>query len=101
MSLIIIGFDKQTSKDLGETGVEQQCVWCSNSVFYHLILIRTWFSYFFIPLFVYRREYHIKCPSCSFGIKIRGNEIKAAKRGELSLRANTPVRSNEEPKKTD
>lgn len=41
MSLILIGFGKKTYKDLGETGPEQQCVWCLASVFYHLILTRT------------------------------------------------------------
>jgi hypothetical protein len=91
MSFIIIGFGRKTSKDLGETGQEQQCVWCSNMVFYHLILVRTWVTYFFIPLFVYHSEYRVECPSCSYGIEIRGDEIKAAKRGELSLRTNTTV----------
>jgi hypothetical protein len=85
MSFILIGVGKVTSKDLGETGRQQQCVWCSRLVFYHLILMRTWFSYFFVPLFSYRSQYRIECPVCTQGIEILSEEVKAAKRGELSL----------------
>jgi hypothetical protein len=89
MSFILIGLGRKTSEDLGETGQEQKCVWCSSVVFYHLVLVRTWFTYFFIPLFAYRSEYRVECPLCSHGVAIRGNEIKAAKRGELRLRTHT------------
>jgi zinc-ribbon family len=85
MSFIIIGFGKKTFKDLGETGTEQRCVWCATAVFYHLIRIRTWFTYFFIPVFPYRSEYRIECPTCYQGVEIRGQEIKSAKLGELVL----------------
>jgi hypothetical protein len=87
VSLTIIGFGKVTTDDLGETGVEQQCVWCSVGVFYHLILVRTWFTYFFIPLIPYRSEYRVECPACFCGVNIRGEEVKAAKRGELRIRS--------------
>jgi hypothetical protein len=85
VSLTIIGFGKVTTDDLGETGVEQQCVWCSVGVFYHLILVRTWFTYFFIPIVPYRSEYQVVCPICGGNLKILGEEVKAAKRGELTL----------------
>lgn len=86
MSLTIIGFGKVTSKDLGEIGLEQSCVWCSAIVFYHLVLVRTWFTYFFIPIIPYRSVYRVTCPACGEGIPLSGEEVKAAKRGELSLR---------------
>jgi hypothetical protein len=89
MSFILIGLGRRASKDLGETGQEQQCLWCSKKVFYHLILMRTWFTFFFVPVLAYRSEYRIECPLCSHGIEIRDNEIKAAMRGELSLRTYT------------
>ena len=85
MSWILIGFGKQSRKDLGETGIEQNCVWCSRTIIYHLILVRTWFTYFFIPVFPYRSEYYIECPSCSQSFEIQGEEIKAAKQGELRV----------------
>lgn len=85
MSLTLITFGKRTFKDLGETGEEQCCVWCSRPVFYHLILVRTWLTYFFIPVIPYRSEYLVQCPVCSGGMEIRGDEIEAAKRGELRL----------------
>jgi len=83
MSFILIGIGKKTFEDLGETGQDQTCIWCFSLVFYHLILVRTWFTYFLIPLFPYHSEYRIQCPSCTQSIEIRGEEIKAAKRGEL------------------
>jgi hypothetical protein len=86
MSLTIIGFGKVTVRDLGKTGLEQQCVWCSSHVFYHLIFIRTWFTYFFIPLIPYRSEYRVECPACLNGIRITGRELEAARQGELTLR---------------
>lgn len=85
VSLMIIGFGKVTVKDLGETGPEQSCVWCSARVYYHLILTRTWFTYFFVPVIPYRREYRVECPACSCGIGLRGAEVGAAKRGELRI----------------
>lgn len=90
MSLIIIGFGKVTAKDLGAIGQEQLCVWCSALVSYRLLLVRRWFTYFFIPVFPYRREYRLACPSCANGIEIRGAEVKAAKRGELRLTSLAP-----------
>jgi hypothetical protein len=85
MSLTIIGFGKVTVRDFGETGTEQTCVWCSALIFYHLLLIRTWFTYFFIPVVPYRSEYRVECPTCRNGIRITGSEVEAAKRGELKL----------------
>lgn len=87
MSFILIGIGKRTTRDLGETGQEQQCVWCSTAVYYHLFLIQTWLTCFFVPLLAYRSEYRVECPTCKHGIGIYGNEVKAARRGELKLRA--------------
>lgn len=85
MSFVLVGFGKKTFDDLGESGPEQRCIWCSADVFYHLILVRTWFTYFFIPIIPYRSEYVVECPACRNGIWIIGKEVEAAKRGELSL----------------
>lgn len=87
MSFHLIGFGKKTYKDLGETGVEQRCAWCSEQVFYRLVLERTWFTYFFIPVYAYRKEYRVECPRCACGIAIRGAEVEAALKGELVLRS--------------
>jgi hypothetical protein len=86
MSLTIIGFGKVTSKDLGEIGQDQSCIWCSAQMSYHLICVRTWFTYFFIPVIPYRSAYRVTCPSCGEGMTISGEEVRAAKRGELTLR---------------
>lgn len=86
MSLTIIGFGKVTFKDLGKVGSEQTCVWCSARVVYHLVLVRKWFTYFFIPVIPYRRVYMAGCPECGEGILISDKEAEAARRGELTLR---------------
>jgi hypothetical protein len=95
MSFILIGFGKQTRRDLGETGDEMQCPWCSNIIFNHLILVRTWLTCFFIPIIPYRSEYLIMCPACAKGVVIYGEEIKAAKRGELRIRSDEAIAKNE------
>jgi hypothetical protein len=100
MSFIIIGLGKKTFKDLGETGQPQQCFSCSVPVFNHLILVRTWFTYFFIPIFSYRREYRIECPACSCSVTIYGDEIRAAKRGELQVYTELTFDNSETPQRT-
>lgn len=85
MALWIIGFGRVTTRDFGETGMEQECVWCSERVYYHLVRARTWFTYFFIPVIPYSTRYRVECPVCSRGLEIRDGEVKAAKRGELKL----------------
>jgi hypothetical protein len=85
MSFILIVVGKKTYKDLGETGQEKKCAWCSTRIFYHLIVIHTWLTCFFIPLLPHRKEYKIECPVCACGTWIYGKEVKAAKRGELSI----------------
>jgi hypothetical protein len=101
MSFILISFGKKTFKDLGETGQQQRCFSCSTLVFYHLILVRTWFTYFFVRIFSYRNQYFIECPSCSQSIEISAREAKAAMRGELRIRlqdSTTNDAQNQRPK---
>ena len=84
MSLTIIGFGKRTSRDYGAI-TSLECPRCHQNVSYHLIYTRTWFTYFFIPLFPYRSQYRVACPICSHSILLQGKEIEAAKQGTLRL----------------
>lgn len=84
MSLTIIGIAR-TRTDIGEVGEKQLCVRCSNLVSYRLVFLRKWFTYFFIRIYAYRREYQAECPICSYSIKLNGEEVAAAKRGELRI----------------
>lgn len=97
MSVVLFTSGKQTFKDLGETGEEQHCVWCSEPVFYHLILVRTWLTYWFVPFLPYRRQYRIECPACAAGVWLRGEEVEAAKRGELKLCTREAATEDEQP----
>ena len=85
MSFILIGFGRQTRKDLGETGYTQICPLCTSSMFYHLIRSHTWLTFFFVPVFPYRSEYRIECPVCHNGLKLNRSEVKAAKQGTLKI----------------
>jgi hypothetical protein len=85
MSLIIVGFGRVTTRDLGAASLEQQCVWCSERVVYRLLRARTWFSFFFVPVIPYRTRYCVECPACARALVIRGDEVEAARRGELRL----------------
>lgn len=86
MSLLLIGFGKTTRRDFGPTGHIQECIWCRADTIYHLMRVRTWFTYFFIPVIPYRRRYYLECPYCGGAIAISGDEIGAAKRGEVIIR---------------
>lgn len=86
LSFILIGFGKTTRRDLGETGREQPCVWCSARVSYHLVRVRTWFTYFFIPVVPYRKRFRVECPVCGLYVVLTNREVRAAMRGELTLR---------------
>lgn len=101
MSFILIGFGKKTVKDLGETGEQQQCFSCANMVFYHLILVRTWFTYFFIPIIPYRNQYFVECPACLHGMEISGSEVKAAKLGELRIYVQDSATNDEQKQTSD
>jgi hypothetical protein len=85
MSFIIIGFGRQIRKDFGTKGHTQQCVRCTNSVFYHLVHTKTYFTFFFVPIFSYRSEYRVECPICHHGVELQGEEIEAAKHGTLKV----------------
>ena len=63
-----------------------KCPRCSNNVSYHLIRTRTWFTYFFIPIFPYKTEYNAECPICTYSIKLLGEEVEAARHGTLNIR---------------
>jgi hypothetical protein len=95
MSFHLLGIGKLTYKDLGSTGTEQECIWCSNKVFYHLILVRTWLTYFFIPVLPYRKQYRMECPVCATGFFIYGSEIESAKLGELKLNSSATGQTDE------
>lgn len=84
MSSVIIGFGRKTRRDYGQVAL-LVCPRCSNNVYYHLIHIRSWFTYFFIPIFPYHSEHLIECPICANNIRLQGEEIEAAKQGTLKL----------------
>lgn len=85
MSFLLVGFGKKTYSDLGAPGPEQECVWCWDVVRFRLLMVKTWFTYYFVRVYAYRREYRVECPACGGGLTLRDDEVAAARAGELRL----------------
>jgi len=61
--MIIYGWGKVTTSDKGQTE-SQICIRCSNRVKRRLLIARTWFTLYFIPLIPYENKYSLVCPIC-------------------------------------
>jgi hypothetical protein len=75
----IIGFGKKTSENLGRA-LRVQCPRCHNIVDYHLILIKSWFTLFFIRIFPYRSQHHLVCEICSHAVELEDAQVLRAKK---------------------
>lgn len=72
-------FGRQTRTDYGPTA-PVKCPNCGNTTYYHLFYVKTWFEWFFIKLFAYKKRYYLLCKICSRGAELKGQQIDAAKR---------------------
>jgi hypothetical protein len=80
----IIG--RTTEKDYGKT-VFVRCPNCHNETALHLVYRKTWFEYFFIKIFPYRRQYLLVCKICTRSCKLEGQQIDSAKRMNQAMTA--------------
>ena len=76
--MLIFGWGRVTTKDYGEIE-ENVCPNCNNTVAFHLILRRTWFTLFFIPIIPYENNYFVMCPVCSRGTELVGETLQKVK----------------------
>ncbi len=60
---IIWGFGKRTRKVVGKVGA-RMCNYCNREGVWQLVIVRTWFTLFFIPIIPYGKSYQISCPNC-------------------------------------
>lgn len=70
--MFIFGFGKKTFKVLGETKV-RKCKSCSNERKFKHVKEKTWFTFFFLPMFSYRTRKIFICPVCSMGFEDQGD----------------------------
>jgi hypothetical protein len=60
---VIWGWGKQTRKVVGKVG-NRMCNYCNTESIWQLVIVRTWFTLFFIPIIPYAKSYQISCPNC-------------------------------------
>ena len=64
--MFIIFGTRQTVKKIGDVGV-YRCDHCNNVIVFQVMIIRKWFTLFWIPIFPYSIQYYIICPICQYG----------------------------------
>lgn len=71
--MIIFGWGYTTNKEYGQV-YAVTCGNCNNDVYIELMRQRSWFTFFFIPIFPYKSEHWLLCPICSKGAEIEASE---------------------------
>lgn len=66
--MFIMGFGKRTYDVLGETE-PQKCKNCSHERPFKYVKERTWFTFFFLPVFPLKERKLIVCPVCGAGFE--------------------------------
>ncbi len=74
--MIIFGFGRRRVKDCGE-GATYTCPNCHNTSRFRLLIRRTWFTLFFIPVIPYETAYLELCPVCRYGGEIKKADFEA------------------------
>jgi hypothetical protein len=86
--MIIFGWGHRTSKQYGPT-LAVKCPNCGNDSWWHLLLLRTWFTLFFIPVIPYESKHVLICEVCGDGIELSIDQIVKAK--EMNELANALI----------
>jgi len=56
-----------------------KCSHCHNEDYFHLKVVTTWFTLFFIPIFPYGRYHFLYCPTCEYWVKLDSDQVKTLK----------------------
>ncbi|MHA1755901.1 MAG: zinc-ribbon domain-containing protein [Promethearchaeota archaeon] len=68
MMFLIVGWGKQTSKDLAKRDFDE-CRFCHKGNL-RLREVTFWISLFFIPIIPYKTKYYLSCNNCNYGYEI-------------------------------
>ena len=79
--MIFIGGISQGQKIVSE-GLIRLCGSCGSRGRYQVLMIYTYFSFFFIPLFKWNRRYYVKMDCCEAVYELEPEVGKAVLRGE-------------------
>ena len=89
---IIFGFGRRTIRVLGFTDA-RLCPNCRNASQWKVLLVRTWFTLFFVPVIPYESKHFAMCPVCSCGVQVdaqaartlvAGGAVPVPSRGQAS-----------------
>jgi hypothetical protein len=76
--VIIFGWGRRTFHHAGPV-LYQRCPHCSNSGWFHLVVVRRWLTLFFMPVIPYERQHMLICPVCNRGVHLAGAELQRAR----------------------
>jgi hypothetical protein len=87
---IIFGWGRRTRHLV--LSMARQCMRCTRGQVFDLILVRVWFTLFFIPVIPYSKEYWFICRECKCGFKLSEAEFNDIKmRGQFGGESITTV----------
>jgi uncharacterized Zn finger protein len=61
--MILYGWGRKTAKTYHSV-LHYRCTGCDSVSPFHIIIVKTWFHLFYLPIIPYRTEYYIRCSSC-------------------------------------
>ncbi|MBN2795988.1 MAG: zinc ribbon domain-containing protein [Clostridia bacterium] len=67
---MIIGFGKRTFEVKGQTK-KQKCLKCSHERPFKVVEEKTWFTFFFIPVFPFKKRKLLVCSVCGAGYETK------------------------------
>jgi hypothetical protein len=76
--MIFFGWGRRTYHHAGPV-LYQRCSNCKNANWFYLVVVRRWFTLFFIPLIPYERKHMLLCPVCNRGVSLAGAKLKQVK----------------------
>ena len=74
--MFIIGGVRRTTKIMGVMS-ESLCGRCNNRTARKIMKLTTWFTFFFIPIIPYRRQYLLVCPICGLAQQLTKAEFNS------------------------
>lgn len=74
----IFGWGHKKSTDYGPVE-EHECQNCHNTRMWNLTEIASYFSLFFVPIFAHDKEHWLRCPICTYGIKLDKEDFESYK----------------------
>lgn len=86
--MIIFGWGKVTKKIIG-SAFQHTCNYCNSTSIWHLCIMRTWITLFFIPVIPYGKRYCVTCPNCGSYMELTEEQFEKMKLNIVIAPGNT------------